>query len=162
MLTAIPTAYQGVSFRSRQEARWAMVFDFMEIEWQYETEGYQLATCWYLPDFWLAGLKAFVEVKGSIDQWDIQCEIKASDLVKESGIPLIVLHEISAAGLMPTILIPDPTLPWGYEVYCGNLPESALRNRLWLDKEPPDWTDEDVPGFTHLLPRIESIRRHRF
>lgn len=60
---AIPTEYNGIKFRSRLEARWAVFFDAMEIRWEYEKEGYQLSSGWYLPDFWLTDMKIWVEVK---------------------------------------------------------------------------------------------------
>lgn len=51
-MQAIETAYKGRLFRSRLEARWAVFFDAMKMQWQYEPEGYKLSdgTC-YLPDF---------------------------------------------------------------------------------------------------------------
>lgn len=49
-------------FRSRLEARWAVFFDSLKIEWEYEPEGYDLDGVWYLPDFRLAKL-GFAEVK---------------------------------------------------------------------------------------------------
>ena len=56
-IAAIPTKYNGVTFRSRLEARWAVFFDNLNIEWQYEREGYQLQDgTWYVPDFWLPGV----------------------------------------------------------------------------------------------------------
>lgn len=62
-LKAIPTIYNGVKFRSRLEARWALFFDLCKIEWEYEKEGYQLTTGWYVPDFWIPSMKIWVEVK---------------------------------------------------------------------------------------------------
>lgn len=59
----IEPQYRGYRFRSRLEARWAVFFDAAGIEWQYEAEGYNVNGTLYLPDFWLPGLKAFVEVK---------------------------------------------------------------------------------------------------
>lgn len=67
----IPTTYQGVQFRSRLEARWAVVFDQLDVTWYYEYEGYQTSTGYYLPDFWLPDVYmrdrlmggVFVEVK---------------------------------------------------------------------------------------------------
>lgn len=83
MIQAIPTVYNGVQFRSRTEARWAVFFDALGIRWFYEHEGYQLpehcdgdqtyAPCNYLPDFWLPEIGkhygsrsagTFLEVKG--------------------------------------------------------------------------------------------------
>jgi hypothetical protein len=63
-LKPIETRYKGYRFRSRLEARWAVFFDALGIEWEYEKEGYDLGEAgWYLPDFWLPGEKLFVEVK---------------------------------------------------------------------------------------------------
>lgn len=54
MIAAIPAAYNGYRFRSRTEARWAVFLDILNIRWEYEVEGYQLADgLRYLPDFWL-------------------------------------------------------------------------------------------------------------
>lgn len=62
----IETVYNGYRFRSRLEARWAVFFDAAGIEYQYEPEGYVLDDgTKYLPDFYLPGLKAFVEIKHS-------------------------------------------------------------------------------------------------
>jgi hypothetical protein len=57
------THYRGYRFRSRLEARWAVFFDAAGIEWQYEVEGFNVNGTYYLPDFWLPGLKTFVEIK---------------------------------------------------------------------------------------------------
>jgi hypothetical protein len=53
-LQAIQTEYRGYKFRSRLEARWAVFFDALGVDWEYESQGYQLSNgeC-YLPDFWL-------------------------------------------------------------------------------------------------------------
>lgn len=60
----IETVYNGYRFRSRLEARWAVFFDAAGIEYQYEPEGYVLDDgTKYLPDFYLPGLKVFVEIK---------------------------------------------------------------------------------------------------
>ena len=63
-IEAIETQYQGCRFRSRLEARWAVFFDAMGIEWEYEKEGYDCGELgWYLPDFWLPDLRVWVEIK---------------------------------------------------------------------------------------------------
>ena len=53
MIRAIETKYNGYRFRSRLEARWAVFFDSLRIEYEYEKEGYELPSGRYLPDFWL-------------------------------------------------------------------------------------------------------------
>lgn len=64
-LKAIQTIYKGYRFRSRLEARWAVFFDTLTIEWCYEPEGFILAPFgeWYLPDFYLPELGYWIEVK---------------------------------------------------------------------------------------------------
>jgi nucleoside 2-deoxyribosyltransferase len=52
MIKAIETKYAGCRFRSRLEARWAVFFSELNIPWEYEPEGFQLADgVRYLPDF---------------------------------------------------------------------------------------------------------------
>lgn len=43
MIKAIETVNNGYKFRSRLEARWAVFFDTLEIEYQYEPEGFELS-----------------------------------------------------------------------------------------------------------------------
>jgi hypothetical protein len=65
----IETRYKGYRFRSRLEARWAVVFDRLEIPWGYEVQGYALPSGPYLPDFELRPRNfplLQVEVKGNL------------------------------------------------------------------------------------------------
>lgn len=50
-MKAIQTSYKGYKFRSRLEARWAVFFDALGLDWQYEVEGFDLGGVYYLPDF---------------------------------------------------------------------------------------------------------------
>ena len=61
--TPIPTKYKGTQYRSKLEAKWAVFFDEMGIEFMYEPEGYDLDGTYYLPDFWLPQVKMWAEVK---------------------------------------------------------------------------------------------------
>lgn len=64
IIKPIQTVYKGYKFRSRLEARWAVFFDALGIEWQYEPEGYQLPDgTWYLPDFYLPEFSSTIEIK---------------------------------------------------------------------------------------------------
>lgn len=69
-IKAIETSYAGCHFRSRIEARWAVFFDTLGIEWHYEPQGYLIGDnqATYLPDFWLPQMKIWAEVKGTLDQ----------------------------------------------------------------------------------------------
>ena len=89
MIKAIQTRYKGFHFRSRLEARWAVFFDTLGIEWVYEEEGFEKENVegffddasgeWqsvctgrerYLPDFRIGekGSGLYVEVKGEKSQ----------------------------------------------------------------------------------------------
>jgi hypothetical protein len=59
----IETHYKGYRFRSRLEARWAVYFDALGLEYSYEHEGYDLGGIRYLPDFWLPQVQMWAEVK---------------------------------------------------------------------------------------------------
>ena len=67
MMKAIPTEYNGTIFRSRLEARWAMLFDRHDILYVYEPNGYEINGCSYIPDFFLPVLNTFIEVKGDVE-----------------------------------------------------------------------------------------------
>ena len=95
----IETLYMGCRFRSRLEARWAVAFDSMKIEWEYEPEGFVLedGTC-YLPDFKIhvrhrsytdEHEPIYVEVKGELTDDDLH---KAELFSKEY--PLLMLGNI--------------------------------------------------------------------
>jgi len=65
-LKVIETIYKGYKFRSRLEARFAVFFDSLGIDWEYEIEGFVLDNGeWYLPDFYLPTFDngMWVEVK---------------------------------------------------------------------------------------------------
>lgn len=65
-ISPIETHYAGCRFRSRLEARWAVFFDCLNIQWEYEAQGYELPSgARYLPDFYLPTIDVLVEVKGS-------------------------------------------------------------------------------------------------
>lgn len=65
VIKAIETVYNGYRFRSRLEARWAVFFDELGIEYEYEPEGFDLGEAgYYLPDFWLPEQKYWIEIKG--------------------------------------------------------------------------------------------------
>lgn len=97
-IQAIETSYAGCRFRSRLEARWAVFFDRLGIQWQYEAEGYVLpdGTC-YLPDFWLPGFNksdggTFVEVKpGKLTHAEM---LKVVMLNEGSGNPVLLAVDV--------------------------------------------------------------------
>lgn len=78
----IETYYNGYRFRSRLEARWAVFFDAIGVEYEYEPQGFDLGDgLYYLPDFLLHDIvpryaqgdefrHLYVEVKGEPNERD--------------------------------------------------------------------------------------------
>lgn len=83
-IKAIDTEYNGMVFRSRLEARWAVFFDAAGIKYEYEPEGFEYHGYRYLPDFYLPELDTYVEVKPDRDGFENDV-IKASRLIYWGG-----------------------------------------------------------------------------
>lgn len=64
-IAPLETRYAGYRFRSRIEARWAVFFTRLGLDWEYETQGFKVGRTQlpYLPDFYLPVLNLYVEVK---------------------------------------------------------------------------------------------------
>jgi hypothetical protein len=63
-LKPIPTRYDGYHFRSRTEARYAVLFRNCYWPYEYERQGFALERGAYLPDIYLLQQGVWVEVKG--------------------------------------------------------------------------------------------------
>lgn len=85
---AMPTTYGGITYRSRCEARWAVVFDKLGWTHHYELEGFRLSTGPYLPDFYLPDIGVYFEVKASPPSHN-ECK-KAEALCTASGTPVVI------------------------------------------------------------------------
>lgn len=85
---AKPTYYNGYTFRSRTEAKWAVLFDACKIKYQYEPEGIELSDkIGYIPDFYLSDIDTWFEVKGVMDVLDWH---KVQQFQKDTGRPMVV------------------------------------------------------------------------
>jgi len=62
-MKVIETQHNGILFRSRLEARWALFMDTVGVKYNYEPEAYNLDGVFYTPDFWLPKVGVFVEIK---------------------------------------------------------------------------------------------------
>lgn len=89
-MQALETSYHGYRFRSRLEARWAVVFDALDVRYEYEKEGFHFPGVGnYLPDFWLPESQTWIEIKGQAPT-DQEIE-KAKALAKQSDAPVYLL-----------------------------------------------------------------------
>lgn len=91
MLRAIDTFYAGFRFRSRLEARWAVFFDRIGIEYDYEPQGYRLTHCFYLPDFYLKLSDCFVEVKPDVSERVNEADRTLTDFVSTTHKRIVLL-----------------------------------------------------------------------
>lgn len=106
-IQAIPTTYDGVKFRSRLEARWAMFFNLLGWEWQYEFEGFDLDGVWYLPDFWLP----------KFNYW---CEVKPEAFSDEEVIKCVKLYEMTGKEV---VLLDGPPRPTPFQFVGEHMEE---------------------------------------
>jgi len=99
----IQTYYDGHWFRSRLEARWAVVFNALGVPYEYEPEGFDLGDgLYYLPDFRVKcyGCRGdyksepfdlYIEVKGRMDKKDAEKIRKFAGPVEKHGIACLDL-----------------------------------------------------------------------
>lgn len=73
--------FNGISFRSRLEARVAALFDILDWEFTYEPD---LGLSYYIPDFYLSDFDIIAEVK-PIARFDSLTVTAAQTKIKDSG-----------------------------------------------------------------------------
>ncbi len=79
------TFYDGIIFRSKLEAKWAYIFNFLKIEYKYEPTLFRFENrVWYLPDFRLPQLDLWIEVKGkNPTRYELKKIISLSNAISE-------------------------------------------------------------------------------
>ncbi len=113
----LDTRYKGYLFRSRLEARWAVVYDALGLDWIYEMEGFDLGDgLSYLPDFFFPDLKIWIEIKGE-NPTLVEID-KADRLATLTGQPVYIFF-----GNIP-YPIPDAYRPGSFTLKSDN--RSAL------------------------------------
>ena len=151
-MKSIETRCKGYLFRSRLEARWAVLFDGLGVDWEYEPEGYALKNgMWYLPDFLLhnvilggeAGGDLLVEVKGHMTSKDA-AKIRG---FSSEGKRILVLGRIPGGRFLDEIRA---------EV-CGPLPGVDLQGRFRLFEGDFDGLD-----IARTVAAYQKARQARF
>lgn len=139
MIKPKETRYKGYRFRSRLEARWAVFFDTIGIEYEYEKEGYDLKEGYfdgpyigsYLPDFWLPQVNMWAEVKPTFAPQDLyKC---------------VNLQVHTKRGVLLLEGLPDFRSYFGYD----DLPSEALMSN---EGEISSITDGGYPGEEFYIP----------
>ena len=155
----IETIYNGYKFRSRLEARWAVFFDAMGIEYQYEPQGYDLGDgYYYLPDFYMPKYDVWVEIKGKKLTWEERekierfCKAKC-DLTKggsrfrllEGEVPKDVYthQDFGAKPFIPCFVYASPMAIKVMTKSDVEPHNGALMFAMWTSDED-NWTFENV------------------
>lgn len=87
----LPTHYAGCHFRSRLEARWAVFFSRLNVEWEYEPDAFATSAGNYWPDFRIKfGLIARSWMWFEVKRDDAPRDRRHTALVGDSGQALIV------------------------------------------------------------------------
>jgi hypothetical protein len=98
-IAAIQTRFKGYLFRSRLEARWAVFFDRCHERFVYEDQGFHLPSGPYLPDFYLARLNIFIEIKPAsmLPTRNFEFGVCPIPIDDEFPLELNLIHELSKA-----------------------------------------------------------------
>jgi hypothetical protein len=104
-IEAIRTKYNGVIFRSRLEAQWAVFWDELGVKWEYEPQTFKLPDGnQYTPDFWIVDLALWVEIKPNAKiAHEEKAMWKCSQLACETDIP---------------VYLDQSGMTWHTEEYC--------------------------------------------
>jgi hypothetical protein len=150
-IKAIETIYNGYRFRSRLEARWAVFFDVLKIEYRYEPEGYDLPMVgYYLPDFYVPSWETWFEIKGS--------EPTETERQKCLQLALVKGQDVI---LLQGDVWPDHGITWfeadsGVSIWGSSL--GSFGSCRKCDQEI--WLVSDEQGYAHCLTPLEQQCEH--
>ena len=157
-MKAIETIYKNYRYRSRLEARWAVFFDTLGVEYLYEHEGFDLGELgYYLPDFYIPEWDCYAEVKPTIfteEEFDKCLALPEECLLLDTGIPL-VKHGYYCAGKFTGPSYKDYLKSDEYMRVI--LEPSKGKGRLWflLGESPGDYYLDYTPELAATQARFE-------
>jgi hypothetical protein len=171
-MKAIPTVYRGIRFRSRLEARWAVWFDALGLDWTYEppTRGGVA----YQPDFLIGtfgedGRRWFIEIKP--ESWaDLSQEVRHRDvgrwqlLTNAENAPLLIFW--GPPGTWESGVLTKAS-PFGWACYPG---QEAVPGIEWVECPGCHLVGFVRPGYRiecscearDLRLAAEAVRDHSF
>lgn len=156
-ITPVETRYAGCRFRSRLEARTAVFFDRLRIQWQYEPEGYEIGPedrrRRYLPDFYLPGEATWVEVKGHPSAVDYRLLADAAH--PHHGLPLTLDSRADWPMIHPRVVVlgPPPETPMFHHAI------SVIDGREPVGQPVVVVCKSGNEGHTHLFQGIGNAKR---
>jgi hypothetical protein len=91
VIRSIRTTYNGITFRSKLESRWAYFLTQLAIPFVYEPELIDLGVLRYLPDFRIGPFPGYwLEIKGDIGDDGLTIVRKCELLAAHTGTPVIL------------------------------------------------------------------------
>jgi hypothetical protein len=146
---AIETRWKHWRFRSRLEARWAVVFEALKIEFSYELEGFELpGDVRYLPDFYLPKVRMWAEVK-------------PSEFTAEEKKKCVLLSDATSAPCL--LLVGPPALRSYFAVHpvdiegvcepfeCDYSLDIDYNKRIYYERDGRLWSQPEYPAVSSEL-----------
>jgi hypothetical protein len=172
-IRAIETEYNGYRFRSRLEARWAIFFRAINLDYEYELEGFQMDDIRYLPDFYIPSIDRWLEIKGQplsipeIKKCEEFCYRKGKDDIKFSiliGAPQPVMYQDEGTG-QHLLGVMEYTWEWTTsKLYPENtriLAQGIVREEYYSRFIPAIWKVQNVTD-EQLMDAAKKAREARF
>ena len=140
-MPGIATKYEGITYRSRLEARWAVFFDLVGWQWEYEP----IDGNGYIPDFVVMGARpVVVEVKPDFDLHSMQDHC----FKIEAGLDGVWAGDVLIVGSTPFVIGGnDPCTAgllgeWGHPYWSG----WAWGAGVWVGCPGSEATGEQCPA----------------
>lgn len=185
-IEAIQTIYDGITYKSRTEARWAVFFKELSLNFKYEQEKIDFEDgVTYLPDFYIEEFDCYFEVKANNDRVVIEEAHKAQRLSKMNKKVLLAIGAPSPE--TPNILYLNETNNLEIEKvledpdYRGRIMEDRRDKEVYwfsseqkntgsysvicaLSKKNSSWTDHDRYPLIHnkVLLAYETAKNYNF
>ena len=169
-IRAIETQYNGYLFRSRLEARWAIFFSAVGLDYEYEMESFEMGDVRYLPDFYIPSLDRWFEIKGQpmtiadIKKCEQFCFRKDNEGIKFSvliGAPTPAMLRDDTTQIMG---ISEFSWQWPSQLYPANtrmFTPGLVKDEYYSRFAPGIWK---VPNITNeqLIQAVKQAREARF
>lgn len=180
----IQTYYDGHLFRSRLEARWAVVFNALHVPYEYEPEGFDLGDrLYYLPDFrvkcygcrgYFKGkpFDLYIEVKGKMTEQDAEKINRFSPKYMMDptcpGYPLLIVDKIPEEGCATYWELGDRDIgfdqyPFNYKTidgdYFGAYPAATRDGKFYLFGADGSYINDDDAARMERAYRIARCAR---
>ena len=138
-IPAIETRYAGINFRSRLEAKWAVMFDLLKWGWTYEPTDFN----GWIPDFAIHGKEIiYVEVKPVYAfPEDVAKKIDASACPNEVLI-------VGMLGPMKDDCFDNATIGWLRD-HWGSTETNETKSGWWAEALMARYQKSDRIGFCH-------------